>query len=148
MKHIKIVFDRFQMAGLTIIPRKTQFTRKYMIFGHISTKNGIKTDPSNIENVKHFPVPKNIRDVRSFVGLSNFYKRFIFGYVTIISSLNNLLTKQIVCEWSNEAKTAFETLRDTLISSPILAFPDLLSNEPLGLTLVRLNIFANTSPHD
>ena len=84
--------------------------------------------------MKHFPVPKNIRDVRSFVGLSNFYKRFIFGYTTIIRPLNNLLKKQTVFEWSTEENTAFETLRDKLISSPILAFPDLLSNEPLHLT--------------
>ena len=105
--HIKHI-----IKGFTIEPRKTQFARKEITYiGYIFTKNGIKTDPSTIEKVKHFPVPKNIRDVIGFLASHFFYKRFIFRYATIIRPLNNRLNKQIVFEWYTEANTAFETLR-------------------------------------
>ena len=135
MHHIDIVLSRLREAGLTVEPNKTHIARKELVFiGYTFSKHGIKTDPSNIDKVKHFPLPKSTKDVRSFLGLSNYYRRFIKSYAKIARPLNELLKKHIKFEWSTQANDAFEKLREKLITSPILAFPDLNSDEPLRLT--------------
>ena len=134
LRHIQIVLERLRKAGLTVEPKKTFIARKEIVFiGYTFSKNGITTDPSNIDKVK-FPIPKSVKDVRSFLGLSNYYRRFIRNYATITRPLNNLLKKDISFVWSSEAQTAFDQLKEHLITSPILAFPDLTSEEPLYLT--------------
>ena len=134
MQHIKIVLDRLQQAGLTVESRKTHIAQKKIIFiGYTFSKHGIETDPANIEKVKQFPVPKTIRDIKSFLGLTGYYRRFQKDYAKIARPLNELLKKQTTFKWTSEANTAFVTLRNNLISSPILAFPDLTSEEPLKL---------------
>jgi len=135
LEHIKIVLQRLREAGLTVEPRKTFIARKEIVFiGYTFGRYGIRTDPTNIDKVKNFPTPKNVRDVRSFLGLSNYYRRFIKSYADTARPLNELLKKKSNFEWTKEANVAFETLREHLITSPILAFPDLSSDEPLRLT--------------
>ena len=135
LKHIQIVLERLRKAGLTVEPTKTAIARKKVVFiGYTFSKNGVTTDPSNIDKVKNFPIPKKIRDVRSFIGLSNFYKKFVKNYALIARPLNNLLKKSDKFIWTEQAQQAFDELKRHLISSPILAFPDLTSEEPLYLT--------------
>ena len=133
--HIQDVLKRLRKAGLTVEPRKTHIARKEIVFiGYTFSKYGIQTDPSNINKVKNFPIPKTVRDIKSFLGLCNYYRRFIQSYAEIARPLNTLLKKDLKFSWTAEANAAFENLRERLITSPILAFPDLSSNEPLRLT--------------
>ena len=134
IKHIQIVLERLRKAGLTVEPKKTKIARKKIVFiGYTFSKEGVETDPSNISKVKNFPKPLKIRDISSFLGLANYYRRFIEGYATIARPLNDLLKKKNTFKWTSEANLAFETLKEKLITAPILAYPDLDSDEPLTL---------------
>ena len=89
------MLERLRNAGLTIEPCKTHIARKKVFNGHMFSKHGIKTDPANIDTVKNFPTPRSVRDVRSFIGLSNYYRRFVVSYAGKARSLNNLLKKHV-----------------------------------------------------
>ena len=95
-----------------------------MYLGHIVGKDGIKPNPDKVQVIKNYPVPKSCNDVRSFVALVSYYRRFIKGFATIASPLNALLKKGVQFLWSHQCQTAFEILRDCLLKAPILAYPN------------------------
>lgn len=70
-------------------------------------------------------MPKTQKDVRSFLGMCNYYRKFVKDYAKLSSPLNNLLRKDTKFHWTEECQSSFETLKQSLISSPILAYPDL-----------------------
>ena len=134
-QHIKQVFERLRQANLTLEPKKAFFFRKTVTFlGHKISENGISTDDSNIDKVKNFAPPNKVKDVRSFLGLCNYYKRFIQNYSKIASPLQTLVRKNIKFQWNNEAHLAFEELKIKLTTAPVLALPNMISEEPLILT--------------
>ena len=81
-------------------------------------------DPSKVEAVRTWPTPKNLQDVRGFLGFANFYRRFIKDFSKIARPLHDLTKKDIPWKWENSQQTAFTTLRDAFISSPILTLWD------------------------
>ena len=91
---------------------------------------GIKTDPKKIEAVKNWTTPKNVTDVRSFLGFTNHYQRLIKGYAKVAKPLNSLVSgynanrKKVLVEWTDKCQIAFEKLKDLCISTPILAYVD------------------------
>ena len=95
LQHLNQVFDRLRQANLSLKPRKCSFAKSEVTYmGQIISKEGIKVDPAKIEAVKSFPLPHNQHDVRSFLGLANYYRKFVKGYSNIAQPLNRLLTKQ------------------------------------------------------
>ncbi|RWS18592.1 uncharacterized protein B4U80_06799, partial [Leptotrombidium deliense] len=88
--------------------------------GHIVSKEGIKTDPKIIDAVQEFKPPKNLKQLRSFLGLTNYYRKFVSNYTNIVKSLYELLQKDVPFEWSKECQTAFESLKEKLITAPVL----------------------------
>lgn len=94
LKHLDLVFQRLRKANLTLKPLKCSFAKAEVTYlGHIISKIGIKVNPSKIEAVKSFPIPQNQHDVRSFLGLANYYRKFVKGYSKVALPLNRLLTK-------------------------------------------------------
>ena len=95
----------------------------------MSTK-GIKTDLKKIEAVKNWTTPKTVTDVRSFLGFTNHYWRFIKGYTKVAKPFNSLVSgdnanrKKALVDWSDECQIAFEKLKDLCTSTPILAYAD------------------------
>lgn len=81
-------------------------------------------DPEKTEAVRSFPVPRTQHDVRSFLGLCNYYRKFVQNYSKITDPLNALLAKDAKFKWTPECQDAFECLQDKLISAPILKFPN------------------------
>ncbi|VDI61165.1 Hypothetical predicted protein [Mytilus galloprovincialis] len=92
--------------------------------GHIISKEGIQVDTSKTKAVETFPIPNNQHDVRSFLGLCNYYRKFVKGYAKIVSPLNRLLTKDSPFKWTSDCQKAFETLKTALTSTPVLKFPN------------------------
>ena len=135
--HIEEVMIRLQRAQLTAKPVKTFLCKKKVQYlGYMISKDGITTTEENIEKIKNFPKPKKVKDVRSFIGLTTFYKKLIRGFSNWSKELIKLTTKQSVpFVWTDKANEAFETLKKKLISAPILAFPDMNSKEPLIVTV-------------
>ena len=92
--------------------------------GHVVSKNGIQVSREKIEVVKSFSTPTNPKQVRSILGLCNYYRRFIPGYSKIVYPLNQLLHMARKFKRTNECTSAFDTLKEALTPSPILALPD------------------------
>src|SRR5688572_30467227 len=85
-------------------------------------------DPTKIEAVKNWLVPRNLREVRGFLGFANFYRRFIQDFARISRPLNDLTKKSIPWQWTSNQQAAFDTLRTAFISAPILSLWD--PNQP------------------
>ena len=95
--------------------------------GHIITEDGIKPDPRLVEKIANFPTPKNVDEVRSFLGLAGYYRRFVNNFGSIAKSLTAKTRKentQKPFSWTDEDQKSIEKLRNYLISPPILAYPD------------------------
>ncbi|EXX71174.1 gag-pol fusion protein [Rhizophagus irregularis DAOM 197198w] len=125
LEHLRVIFDRLEDAGLKLNPDKCSFVKEELEFlGHIVSNKGIRTDPAKIQKVKDFPVPLNVTQLRGFLGLASYYRRFVPGFSRIATPLNKLLKKGVAYSWGKEQQVAFEQLKQTLIASPILIFPD------------------------
>lgn len=133
LSHLNEVFSRMRQAGLKLSPGKCYFAQKKLHYlGHVISKEGIQADPRKIEKVQNLCAPTNQKGVKSLLGLTNYYKKFIKGYSKICAPLFQLLQKNSKFEWTDDCQKSLDTLKNALCSAPILAFPDM--NKPFILT--------------
>lgn len=125
LTHLKRVFDLLRKAGLKLKAEKCTFGVKELHYlGHIVTKDGVKTDPKKIEAMTRFPAPKNLKQLRTYLGLTGYYRKYIRNYAKIAQPLT-LLTKQTEpWAWGPTQQKAFSDLKTALSSAPILGFVD------------------------
>ena len=124
LERLKLVLDRLRGAGLKLKPSKCTLLQKTISFlGHVISENGVATDPSKIQAVQDWPVPTNITEVRSFIGLCSYCRRFVQDFARVAEPLHKLTGKRARFEWDDTCQGAFEELKYRLISSPILAMP-------------------------
>ena len=123
--NLRKVFDRLRSVGLKLKPKKCHFLQKQLEFlGHVVSENGISPDDSKTIKIKEFPTPKNGKEVKSFLGLSGYYRKFIKDYSTISHPLTELTKDDIPFQWTKKEQDAFDHLRTCLITRPILAYPN------------------------
>jgi hypothetical protein len=121
----KKVLKRLEEHDLFAKPEKCTFGVKEVEFlGMIVSREGIKMDDSKVKAIREWPTPKTVRGVRSFLGLANFYHRFIEGYAQVARPLNDLTRKNTPFAWKEAQQTAFDTLKNHFTTAPILAYPD------------------------
>ena len=84
---------------------------------------GIRVDPTKIETVVNWKPPRNVTEVRSFLGLAGYYRRFVRGFSIIASPLTKLLRKGIKFKWTDKCETSFEQLKRMLVEAPVLTQP-------------------------
>ena len=122
---LKLVFDRLRDANLKLKPSKCHFARSTVNYlGFLVSPDGIAPDPSKLEAVQSFPTPKTVKDMRSFLGLCNYYRRFVKDFAKIASPLNHLTRKNVPFLWTTDCEAAFVELKARLSSPPILAYPN------------------------
>jgi hypothetical protein len=92
--------------------------------GHIISHQGVATEEAKIQAVKVWPTPKNWKELRWFLGLIGYYRRFIKNYGLISKSLSNLLKKGVPYVWTEVTESAFQQLKQALITTLVLALPD------------------------
>ena len=92
--------------------------------GHTISPAGVATENSKVKAVSEWPVPQNVKDLRGFLGLTGYYKRFIQHYAMINRPLTNLLKKGVHFQWTQAAQDAFNLLKTSLIQAPVLAVPN------------------------
>ncbi|CAC5385728.1 unnamed protein product [Mytilus coruscus] len=120
------VLDRIAAQSVKVAPKNVLFFQNKVSFlGHIVSHEGIAADPEKIESVKMWPIPKTITDVRSFLGTCSYYRKFIQNFANIAQPLHKLTEKNCLFEWTDERNLAFQKLKNALISSPILGYPDM-----------------------
>ena len=125
LERLKEVFQRLKKANLKLKVKKCELFQKSVAFlGHIVSEDGISADPSKVEAVKNWSVPQNLTELRSFLGLCSYYRKFIKGFAGIAAPLHKLTEKGKRFQWNELCEDAFNTLKNALISSPILAYPD------------------------
>ena len=125
LKNIETVFERLRIAGLKLKATKCKlFSKSLSFLGHIISDSGIETDPEKISAVKEWPIPVNVTEVQSFLGLCSYYRRFIPKFADIAKPLHRLTEKGQKFVWNSECEQAFGTLKKYLTEAPILAYPD------------------------
>ena len=124
--HLQEIFDRLEKANLKLKHSKCKFAQSEVKFlGHILSETGVRPNPQKLDIIKNYPAPKNVKQVRQFLGLCNYYRRFQKDYAKIAKPLNNLTKKDAHWHWDGKCQSAFEQLRDGLLSAPILPYPDM-----------------------
>ena len=119
------VLSRMESANLKFLPKKCFLMRQEVKFlGHVVSAKGVATCEEKVKAVKEWPVPINVKELKSFLGLASYYRRFIKSFGTISAPLNKLTQKAQRFNWSSEAQDAFDTLKDALTRAPILGFPN------------------------
>ena len=123
-QHLKIVLQKLREKKLYAKLNKCDFWLKEVSFlGHIVSAEGIRVDPTKIEAVVNWKPPRNVIEVRSFLGLEGCYRRFVRGFSVVASPLTKLLRKGINFEWTNKCQNSFEQLKGMLVEAPVLTQP-------------------------
>lgn len=147
VQHVRQVFNRLRENGLYAKPSKSSFAHTSISFlGHIIEQGKIRMDSKMVTAIKDWQPPKTVHDVRSFLGLCNYYRRFVTGYSEIALPFTKLTKKDKDCDWSSQCQTAFERLKKFMWTNLILALPDMTksfevhidaSNFALGRVLMQ-----------
>ena len=125
LSHIRAVLDRLREANLRLKATKCQFaTHTVKFLGHLITREGLKADKKICNLVRDCPRPTKVKDIRRFIGLSGFYKKFIRNYSLIARPLHELTKLENAFCWSEKCQAAFEALKEALCSPPVLAHPN------------------------
>ncbi|GBL93118.1 Retrovirus-related Pol polyprotein from transposon 297 [Araneus ventricosus] len=145
LNNLRKVFQKRQKANVKLSPKKCRFFQKEVIYlGHVISAEGVKTDPGKIKAVVDWPRPETVHDLRSFLGLCTYYRRFVKQFSTIARPLHKLTEAKSNFNWTEECEKSFNSLKQALTSSPILTYPrtdkDFIldtdaSNEGIGAVL-------------
>lgn len=124
LTNLRLVFQRFREANLKLKPSKCSLFQDHVLFlGHMISSEGITCDPSKIETVQKWPVPTNVHEIRSFLGLAGYCRRFIPQFSEIASPLTELTKKGRKFAWSLECQEAFEKNKRQINFSPNFELP-------------------------
>ncbi|GFW51257.1 retrovirus-related Pol polyprotein from transposon 17.6 [Trichonephila clavipes] len=122
---LRLVLKCLQEAGLKLNSKKCLFAaQEVKVLGHLVSSNGVRPDPDKIKAVRNFPTPKNIHDIRSFLGLCSYFRRFIKGFCYLAEPLQSLLKSGVEFHWGPEEVEAFNSLKKALTSDPVLGMYD------------------------
>ena len=124
-KHLEIVLNRLKENELYAKKSKCEFYHTRIEFlGHIVSDNGLEVDHQKIEKIKSWPKPTNLTELQSFLGLANYYRRFIHQYSMKTTPLRQLLNKDSAFSWNEEHQKSFEEMKKALTSTPVLKIPN------------------------
>jgi len=131
LQHLQLGIRRIQDAGLK---------------GRVLTPNGLKTNPKLVESVTNYPIPQNIKEVKQFLGLSSYYRRFIKNFANIAQPLHALTRSGVDFHWTEHCQEAFDSLKQHLTTAPVLSYPSVVRLH-LKLTLARKGLVLSSPRH-
>lgn len=157
LQHVRVVLELLRKHQLFVKLKKCKFGRVELDYlGHIISDEGVKIDQTKIEAMLSWPAPTTVTELRGFLGLTGYYRKFVKDYRVIARPLTNLLKKNKF-EWSGSAEVAFQSLKSAMTSTPTLALPDFTvsfiiqsdaSGDGIGVVLTqndRLVVFMSRS---
>ncbi|WVZ54712.1 hypothetical protein U9M48_005470 [Paspalum notatum var. saurae] len=148
-KHLRIVLEKLRENQLYGKFSKCGFwLEKVAFLGHVLTAEGVSVDPEKVEAVTNWRTPRNVSEIRSFLGLAGYYRRFMENFSRIAKPMTGLLKNNVPFEWDDNCEESFKCLKDKLTSTPVLTLPDLhkdfvvycdASRQGLGCVLMQDN---------
>ncbi|GJS91068.1 putative reverse transcriptase domain-containing protein [Tanacetum coccineum] len=124
-EHLKLILELLKKEQLYAKFSKCEFwIPKVQFLGHVIDSQGIHVDPAKIESVKDWASPKSATEIRQFLGLAGYYRRFIEGFSKIAKPMTKLTQKKVKFDWGDKAETTFQLIKHKLCSAPILALPE------------------------
>ncbi|GJY36529.1 putative reverse transcriptase domain-containing protein [Tanacetum coccineum] len=124
-EHLKLILELLKKEELYAKFSKCEFwIPKVQFLGHVIDSEGIHVDPAKIESIKDWASPKSPTEIRQFLGLAGYYRRFIEGFSKIAKPMTKLTQKKVKFEWGDKQEAAFQLLKQKLCSAPILALPE------------------------
>jgi hypothetical protein len=125
-EHLRLVLQKLREHELYAKFSKCEFWLKEVAFmGHIITNGGIAVDPSKVSDVLKWEPPRTVSEIRNFLRLTGYYRRFIEGFSKIVKPLTTLLEKEGEFKWTGACQASFEELKKRLTTAPVLVMPDL-----------------------
>ena len=125
LEHIKILFDRLRKANLKLKESKCNFLKKHVQYlGHLISGEGIEPVPEKFDSIKNMPAPRTPKEVKQFLSLIGYYRKFIPKFSDVARPLTNLTKKDMPYEWTPECTKTFKMLKSLLIQEPILKYPE------------------------
>lgn len=125
IKHVKTVLQRLHDNRLFAKAEKCEFHKSQVEFlGYIISTNGVAMDPAKTKCIDEWPAPKSVKDIQSFLGFANFYRRFIKGFSGLVAPITCLLRKGQPWDWDATAQAAFEALKKAFSTAPVLMYYD------------------------
>jgi len=138
LSHLQQVLTLLAKDHWVVKLKKCHFAKQEIhYFGHVLKDGGVHTDPAKVTAVQEWPQPSNVRELRGFLGLVGFYKKFVRNFAVIAKPLTNLLKKHTIYVWTSEHQLSFDTLKQALCSAPVLGIPDFPKSSLLKLTHVK-----------
>ncbi|WOH15373.1 hypothetical protein DCAR_0934911 [Daucus carota subsp. sativus] len=123
-EHLRTALQILRENQLYAKLSKCEFWLDHVVFlGHVISSKGIEVDPKKIEAIWNWEVPKNVTEVRSFLGMAGYYRRFVEGFSRIAGPMTKLLRKNVPFQWTEEAQQSFDELKRRLTSAPVLTTP-------------------------
>ena len=148
LENLSLVLKRLQHADLKIKPKKCDLFKKSVKYlGHIVSAEGVTPDPEKAKKVSTWPTPTTVKEVRQFVGLCSYYRKWIKDFASICTPLYRLTDKNAKFIWTPKEQEAFDIMKDKLTSAPVLAYPTRegkfildtdASNDGIGAVLTQL----------
>ena len=123
LDHIRQVFYLLYKHQFQVKLSKCSFAqRKLAYLGHVISEKGVATDPGKVSIVQDWPTPCSVKEVRSFLGLAGYYRKFVQHFGTISKPLTSLFKKGSQFVWTSEQKESFQTLKTALVAQPTQIF--------------------------
>nr|GEU57626.1 putative reverse transcriptase domain-containing protein [Tanacetum cinerariifolium] len=124
-EHLKAILGLLKKEELYAKFLKCEFwIPKVQFLGHIIDSRGIHVDPAKIESIKDWASPKTLTEIRQFLGLAGYYRRFVEGFLKIAKSMTKLTQKGVKFDWGEKEENAFQLIKKKLCSALILALPE------------------------
>ena len=124
-RHLDEVLGILEQNKLYAKLTKCDLNKPELLYlGHILGRDGVRVNAKKVQAVKEWPVPRSLHDVRCFLGLTNYYRKFLQGYAQRARPLTDILRGKTAFQWSEICQKAFDGLKLDLISAPLLALPD------------------------
>ena len=125
LRHLEIIFERLREADLKLKLQKCSFFKKHIQYlGHLLSEEGIQPLPEKLESISKMPTPKNAKQVKQFLGLVGYYRKFVPRFADISRILTKLTRKNEEFKWTTECEKCFKLLKEYLQEAPILRYPD------------------------
>ncbi len=125
ISHLRQVFDAFEKAGLTLKESKCHFGKSSLdLLGFVVSKDGVAAQPSKTSAISELSSPMDVSELRSFLGMSSYYRQLVPGFAAIAEPLYQLTRKNVAWHWGESQQSAFESLKSALVTSPVMAYPN------------------------